>query len=195
MTALEGALGLWRGVAFAGVPGPFAETERARLAELRSTAAEERADVLLALGRHSEVVPDLTAMVADHPLRERMRGLLMIALYRGGRPAEALRVFAEGKRVLADELGIEPGSDLSRIHQQVLTSDPALNLPAAGGRAGAAAAGRTRPKGATPGSRGSDGSSLAAPQVGSGPGTGPGPGGALSWTGGSPGAPGATAPQ
>ena len=128
--ALEGALGLWRGVAFAGVPGPFAETERARLAELRSTAAEERADVLLALGRHSEVVPDLTAMVADHPLRERMRGLLMIALYRTGRQAEALRVFADGRRMLADELGIDPGSDLSRIHQQVLASDPALNLPA-----------------------------------------------------------------
>ncbi|HJY74864.1 MAG TPA: BTAD domain-containing putative transcriptional regulator, partial [Streptosporangiaceae bacterium] len=127
--ALEGALGLWRGVAFAGVPGPFAETERVRLAELRSGAAEERADVLLWLGRHEEVVPDLTALVADHPLRERMRGLLMIALYRCGRPAESLRVFAEGRRVLADELGIDPGSDLSRIHQQVLTADPALAVP------------------------------------------------------------------
>src|SRR5208282_4079305 len=67
--------------------------------------------------------------VADHPLRERMRGLLMIALYRCGRPAEALRAFAEGRRVLADELGIDPGSDLSRIHQQVLTADPALDAP------------------------------------------------------------------
>ena len=80
-SSLEAALGLWRGVAFAGVPGPFAETERARLAELRFLAAEERADVLLALGRHDEVVPDLTAMVADQPLRERMRALLMIALW------------------------------------------------------------------------------------------------------------------
>ena len=128
--ALESALGLWRGVAFAGVPGPFAETERVRLAELRSGAAEERADVLLSLGRHEEVVPDLTALVTDHPLRERMRGLLMIALYRCGRPAEALRVFQDGRRVLAEELGIDPGTDLSRIHQQVLTSDPALNLTA-----------------------------------------------------------------
>jgi DNA-binding SARP family transcriptional activator/tetratricopeptide (TPR) repeat protein len=128
--ALEGALGLWRGVAFAGVPGPFAETERVRLAELRSGAAEERADVLLALGRHEEVVPDLTALVADHPLRERMRGLLMIALYRGGRHAEALRVFDDGRHVLAEELGIDPGTELSRIHQQVLTCDPALNLAA-----------------------------------------------------------------
>ena len=129
VVALNTALSLWRGIAFAGVPGPFAETERVRLGELRSAAAEERADVLLSLGRHEEVVPDLTAMVADHPLRERMRGLLMIALYRCGRHAEALRVFAEGRRVLADELGIDPGSDLSRIHQQVLTADPALAAP------------------------------------------------------------------
>ena len=127
--ALDSALSLWRGIAFAGVPGPFAETERVRLGELRSAAAEERADALLSLGRHEEVVPDLTAMVADHPLRERMRGLLMIALYRCGRHAEALRVFAEGRRVLAEELGIDPGGDLSRIHQQVLTADPALDVP------------------------------------------------------------------
>ncbi len=127
--ALNSALSLWRGIAFCGVPGPFAETERVRLGELRSAAAEERADVLLWLGRHEEVVPDLTAMVADNPLRERMRGLLMIALYRCGRHAESLRVFAEGRRVLADELGIDPGSDLSRIHQQVLTADPALAVP------------------------------------------------------------------
>ncbi|HEY6309330.1 MAG TPA: BTAD domain-containing putative transcriptional regulator, partial [Streptosporangiaceae bacterium] len=173
VTALEGALGLWRGVAFAGVPGPFAETERVRLGELRSTAAEERADVLLALARHEEVVPDLTAMVADHPLRERMRGLLMIALYRSGRHAEALRVFQDGRRVLAEELGIDPGSELSRIHQQVLTTDPALDLPVADGQAltiaqpppqsGAAEADRTLPKGALAGPRGlrgSDGSSL-----------------------------------
>ena len=129
VSALNSALSLWRGIAFAGVPGPFAETERIRLGELRSAAAEERADVLLALGRHEEVVPDLTAMVADHPLRERMRGLLMVALYRCGRQAEALRVYAEGRRVLAEELGIDPGGDLSRIHQQVLTMDPALSVP------------------------------------------------------------------
>jgi DNA-binding SARP family transcriptional activator/tetratricopeptide (TPR) repeat protein len=132
VAALDSALALWRGVAFAGVPGPFAETERARLGELRSTAAEERADVLLELGRHEEVVPDLTAMVAEHPLRERMRGLLMIALYRCGRQAESLRVFADGRRLLAEELGIDPGYDLARIHQQVLTSDAALNLGGGG---------------------------------------------------------------
>jgi DNA-binding SARP family transcriptional activator/tetratricopeptide (TPR) repeat protein len=140
VNALDAALSLWRGIAFAGVPGPFAETERVRLGELRSAAAEERADVLLFLGRHEEVVPDLTAMVTDHPLRERMRGLLMIALYRCGRQAEALRVFAAGRRVLAEELGIDPGADLSRIHQQVLTMDPALML---GGGVALVAAGAT----------------------------------------------------
>ena len=116
------------GIAFAGVPGPFAETERVRLGELHSTAAEERADVLLSLGRHEEVVPDLTAMVADNPLRERMRGLLMIALYRcgGSRGAARLR---RGPQGLGQELGIDPGGDLSRIHQQVLTMDPALAVP------------------------------------------------------------------
>ncbi len=129
VAALDSALSLWRGIAFAGVPGPFAGTERIRLGELRSTAAEERADVLLALGRQEEVVPDLTAMVTENPLRERMRGLLMIALYRCGRHAEALRVFQDGRRMLAEELGIDPGSDLSRIHQQVLTMDPVLATP------------------------------------------------------------------
>ncbi len=157
VAALNSALGLWRGIAFAGVPGPFAETERARLGELRSMAAEERADVLLALGQHEEVVPDLTAMVADHPLRERMRGLLMVALYRCGRPAEALRVFAEGRRVLAEELGIDPGSELSRVHQQILTSDPALKLASDGppGAAGSDAASAANGVSAVNGANGS----------------------------------------
>jgi len=128
VAALDAALALWRGVAFSGVPGPFAETERARLGELRSAAREERADALLSVGRHEEVLPDLTVMVADNPLQERMRGLLMLALYRSGRQAEALRVYEEGRGVLAEELGIDPGTDLSRIHQQVLAMDPALDV-------------------------------------------------------------------
>jgi DNA-binding SARP family transcriptional activator/tetratricopeptide (TPR) repeat protein len=128
VAALDAGLGMWRGVqAFAGVPGPFADTERTRLGELKSAANEERADALLVLNRHEEVLADLTVMVADHPLRERMRGLLMISMYRSGRQAEALKVFSEGRRVLAEELGIDPGTELSRIHQRVLTSDPALD--------------------------------------------------------------------
>jgi DNA-binding SARP family transcriptional activator/Flp pilus assembly protein TadD len=127
---LQTALAQWRGVAFAGVPGPFAETERIRLGELKSAAEEEKADALIALGRHEEILADLTVMVTEHPLRERMRGLLMLALYRSGRQAEALRVFGEGRKVLAEELGIDPGAELSRIHQQVLTTDPGLDITA-----------------------------------------------------------------
>src|ERR1700685_3239280 len=92
----EASIPMWPAcAASSNLTGHYAE--RVRLGELRSTAAEERADVLLALGRHEEVVPDLTAMVADHPLRERMRGLLMIALYRGGGEAGGRRGGAEGR--------------------------------------------------------------------------------------------------
>jgi DNA-binding SARP family transcriptional activator/Tfp pilus assembly protein PilF len=124
--AVTDALALWRGPAFAGVPGPFAEAERQRLGELRTGAAEDRADLLLALGRAGEAVPDLTTLVAEHPLRERARGLLMIALYRCGRQAEALQVFHDARERLAEDLGIDPGGELTRIHGQLLAMDPAL---------------------------------------------------------------------
>ena len=190
VSALDSALGLWRGAAFAGVPGPFAETERVRLSEMRSAAAEERADVQLALGRHEEVVPDLTALVAEHPLRERMRGLLMIALYRSGRHAESLRVYAGGRQVLAEELGIDPGGDLSRIYQQVLTSDPALDLPS--GQPGTGTQARNGPKqtkrnGTGPGSGGSNRVPPPGGTVGSADGTGTGP--EPAWAGGGRGIP------
>ena len=200
VTSLDAALGLWRGVAFAAVPGPFAETERARLAELRSLAAEERADVLLALGRHEEVVPDLTAMVADQPLRERMRGLLMIALYRSGRQADALRVYQDAKRVLAEELGIDPGLDLTRIHQRITSMDPALHLA---GPAGENGAGRADGAGGAADGDGADGTSRAPGSGGTG-GTGvvptqrrggqPGAGGSAAGGTGQPGAAGAPLP-
>ena len=127
---VDEALGLWRGQPFAGVPGPFAEAERLRLTELRTTAAEERADLMLAQGQPEAAVPELTTLVAGHPLRERARGLLMIALYRCGRQAEALRVFHDARERLAEDLGIDPGTELARIHQRVLAMDPALDVPA-----------------------------------------------------------------
>ena len=128
--AVADALGLWRGQAFAGLPGPFAEAERMRLDELRTTAIEERADLMLACGQSAAAVPELTALVADHPLRERARGLLMIALYRCGRQAEALHVFHDARARLAEDLGIDPGTELARIHQRVLAMDPVLDGPA-----------------------------------------------------------------
>jgi DNA-binding SARP family transcriptional activator len=147
---LSEALALWRGSAFAGVPGPFAEAERRRLAEHRTAAAEEHADVLLALGRNEEAIPELTVLAAEHPLRERTRGLLMVALYRCGRQADALGVYREAREVLAAELGINPGVELTRIHQQVLAMDPGLATPDASG-APVAAASATPPAPVAPG--------------------------------------------
>jgi DNA-binding SARP family transcriptional activator/tetratricopeptide (TPR) repeat protein len=136
--AVDEALGLWRGQALAGVPGPFAEAERARLDELRTAAAEERGALMLARGEPAAAVPELNALVAGHPLRERARGLLMIALYRCGRQAEALRVFHDARTRLAEDLGIDPGTELTKIHQRVLAMDPALDGPAAMSTAGPA---------------------------------------------------------
>jgi DNA-binding SARP family transcriptional activator len=127
---VDEAFALWRGQPFAGVPGPFAESERLRLTELRTTAAEERADLILAQGQPAAAVPELTALVTEHPLRERAHGLLMIALYRCGRQAEALRVYHSAREQLAEDLGIDPGTELARIHQRVLAMDPALDMPA-----------------------------------------------------------------
>jgi DNA-binding SARP family transcriptional activator/tetratricopeptide (TPR) repeat protein len=128
-SAVDEALALWRGPAFAGVPGPFAEAERQRLGQLRTAAAEERADLLLAQGRPTEAVAELTVLAAEYPLRERARGLLMIGLYRCGRQADALQVFRDVRDRLADELGIDPSAELTHIHQQVLATDPALDGP------------------------------------------------------------------
>ena len=111
------------------MPGPFAEAEQRRLTELRTTAIEERAELLLARGQAAAAVPELTALTAAHPLREQTTGLLMIALYRCGRQAEALRVFGETRQRLAEDLGIDPGGELARIHRQLLAMDPALDGP------------------------------------------------------------------
>ncbi|GAA0560290.1 DNA-binding SARP family transcriptional activator [Saccharopolyspora erythraea NRRL 2338] len=127
LEALDGALKLWRGEVLSGVPGPFAELQRQRLSDLRLATAERRAAAALALGSHAEVAAELAELVHEFPLRESLRVLLMTALYRGGRHAEALEVFRDARRVLVEELGIEPGPELSRMHEQVLANDPALD--------------------------------------------------------------------
>jgi hypothetical protein len=119
-------LGLWRGSALADVPGQIAEAAATRLAERRLVVLEERIDTELALGRHAELVPELTTLVAEHPLRERLRAQLMLALYRSGRQVEAMAVYRETRRALVDQLGVEPGAELQRLHQAMLTADPGL---------------------------------------------------------------------
>ncbi|MFC8449574.1 BTAD domain-containing putative transcriptional regulator [Kitasatospora sp. NPDC057223] len=127
----ENALALWHGEAYANVPGPFAELERTRLHEVRLTAVEEWAEAVLAASRHSEAVTVLSGLVAKEPLRERLRWLLMLALYRCGRRAQALGTYRETRRLLQDELGIEPGGELRRLHQQILAGHTDLDLRAA----------------------------------------------------------------
>ncbi len=127
--ALREALALWRGPALADFAyEPFAQTEIARLEELRLAALEGRIEADLALGRHAELVPELEALVESQPLRERLRGQLMLALYRCGRQADALAVYRSGRERLVGELGIEPGPDLRTLEAAVLRHDKALML-------------------------------------------------------------------
>ncbi|MFF7632703.1 BTAD domain-containing putative transcriptional regulator [Kitasatospora sp. NPDC008050] len=125
---LDEALALWRGSGLDGLPGPFAALHRGRLAELRLAAQEERFELALLLGRHHEVVAELGLLAAAQPLRERLRGLLMLALYRAGRQGEALAVFAETRQSLITGQGLEPGRELDDLHQRILRTDPSLDL-------------------------------------------------------------------
>jgi DNA-binding SARP family transcriptional activator/class 3 adenylate cyclase len=125
---LREALSLWRGPPLAEFTyEPFAQTAIAGLDELRLSAIEERIDADLALGRHGELVAELEALAAEHPLRERLRGQLMLALYRAGRQAEALEVYRELRRTLVEELGIEPGPQLAQLEQAILRQEPSLD--------------------------------------------------------------------
>ncbi len=128
---LRDALALWRGppAADAGLDA-LLQHELARLAELKAEAAEDRLDAELALGRHSQVIGELEALVAQHPLRERPRHQLMLALYRAGRQAEALAAYTSARAILIDELGIEPTPELRRLEQEILAHDAALRLEA-----------------------------------------------------------------
>ena len=123
------ALGLWRGPALADVVyEAFAQSGIARLDELRLVALEERFEADLALARHVEVVPELDALVAEHALRERLHGQLMLALYRSGRQTDALAVFRRIRRGLREELGLEPGPELQELQQAILRQDAALRI-------------------------------------------------------------------
>ncbi|AVZ73636.1 AfsR family transcriptional regulator [Streptomyces lunaelactis] len=123
------SLGLWDGEPLANVPGPYAENQRARLEEWRLQLLETRLDLDLEVGQHAEAVSELTALTAAHPLRERLRELLMLALYRSGRQAEALAVYADTRRLLAEELGVDPRPELSRLQQRILQADAELARP------------------------------------------------------------------
>jgi len=136
---LRSALALWRGPALADLAyESFAQPEIARLEELRWAALEQRIDADLAAGRHAELVGELNALIAEHPLRERLRGQLMLALYRSGRQAEALSVYRQAQRELSDELGLEPSEELRQLEQAILRQDPELEparaAPAPSGR-------------------------------------------------------------
>ena len=124
---LRDALDLVRGEPLAGLPDDgWARAEKARLSEAQMAAVEDRIDADLAAGAHAEVVPELESLTGEHPLRERLWSLLMLALYRSGRQGESLRAFGEARRVLVDELGIEPGPELRRMEAAVLAQDPEL---------------------------------------------------------------------
>ncbi|GIH64885.1 AfsR/SARP family transcriptional regulator [Microbispora siamensis] len=125
---LRGALRLWSGEPLAGAVGPYAEHQRDRLAERRMSAVETLMELDLELGRHAEIVSELVALAAEHPLRERLRAQLMLAYYRCGRQAEALSVFTETRQALVEELGIEPGAELTGLHRRILAADPSLAL-------------------------------------------------------------------
>ncbi len=124
---LRSALALWRGPPLADFADhEFAQAAIRRLDERRLVALESRMEADLARGRHGEVMAELRELVASNPLRERLRGQLMLALYRSGRQAEALEVFQDTRRVLAEEVGIEPGAQLKRLQEAILAQEPSL---------------------------------------------------------------------
>ena len=127
---LRAALALWRGPPFADLDDSLARPERSELEERHASALEQRIDADLELGRHAEVVSELEALVREDPLRERRRAQLMLALYRSGRQADALDAYRSGRKLLADELGLEPGAELRQLEKAILEQDPELAAPA-----------------------------------------------------------------
>jgi peptide/nickel transport system substrate-binding protein len=138
---LAEALELWRGPALQDLAdAPFAQTEIGRLEESRLSALEARIDADLARGRNGDLVPELESLVAEHPLRERLRGQLMLALYRAGRQADALAAYRHARSALVGELGIEPSEELRALEAAMLRQDPALAAPARASTDGGAGA-------------------------------------------------------
>jgi DNA-binding SARP family transcriptional activator/DNA-binding beta-propeller fold protein YncE len=130
LAALDEALSLWRGSALADLRDePFVRPERDRLEEERLAALEERFDTMLTLGRHDEAVGPLQAFVSEQPLRERSRRMLMLALYRAGRQSDALDVYRDFRRLLRDELGLDPSVELRQLEAAILRQDSALSAP------------------------------------------------------------------
>jgi DNA-binding SARP family transcriptional activator len=128
---LRRALGLWRGAPLSDLSyEAFAQDEIKRLEELHIGVFEDRIEAELALGRHDELVPELEGLVTRHPLRERLRAQLMLALYRAGRQAEALEAYRSARRTLLAELGIEPGRALRELEHAILEQDPAIDISA-----------------------------------------------------------------
>ncbi|MFG2877349.1 BTAD domain-containing putative transcriptional regulator [Streptomyces sp. NPDC048337] len=120
---LRGALELWRGPALSNVTEFLTDAELPQLEEARAAATENRIEADLALGRHQQIVPELTGLVSRFPVRERMRAQLMTALYRCGRQADALTTYHDGRKALAEELGVDPGEALAATYQRVLTGE------------------------------------------------------------------------
>ncbi|GIG67360.1 BTAD domain-containing putative transcriptional regulator [Phytomonospora endophytica] len=130
--ALAEALALWRGDAYAGIPaGPDVENEWLRLSELRLSAAEDRFEAELNLGRHAGSLPGLSALVAEQPTRQRLAGLRLLALHRSGRDGEALAAYRALRDRLADDLGAEPGPELAALARAIERGDPTLERPSA----------------------------------------------------------------
>jgi WD40 repeat protein/DNA-binding SARP family transcriptional activator len=126
---LEAALGLWRGEPLADFAyEPFAQSEIARLQELRLAAYEDRIDADLALGRDGDLIPEIERLIASNQLRERLRGQLMVSLYRSGRQADALAIYRQTSELLREELGLEPGPNLKRLERMILEQDPELSV-------------------------------------------------------------------
>jgi predicted ATPase/DNA-binding SARP family transcriptional activator len=129
---LRSALALWRGPPLQEfLDHDWARREASRLSELHLAAVEDRFDVDLSMGLHADVVEEIRAVVGEHPFRERLWGQLMLALYRSGRQTEALAAYAEARKVLSEELGLDPGPDLTGLERAILAHDPDLAAPPA----------------------------------------------------------------